>query len=507
MATWTLYLMQTPLNTLAGQSGVVTPLTLASGLSMSYKVDDIDSLSFTLPGRHYQTGMIRESFSDIIAWRDAEVMQRFRVTSMQVQGAGANVTVSVTCAAYREVVNSWMFHDSVDVGSATLAAATDLVTTAAPHGLEVGESVVLGIVTGTASVASGQRYYARTVPSATTLTLAATPGGPLVDITGNATVDAVYVMGDALDYPGANDPTEVAWLILDEGQRKPGGDLNCSRGAVPVLALAPQSYEAVVTGEPVNPTDAAHYFAPGESRMDGINKIANLDVAGFEWAIEPDEADPWSALKLNTWNRGGRFTAPSGRSDFVLSEATMASWSVVRNMADYANVLRVSPNSDTVDGTVGGYDAPVWRPPDRDPANTELDPQATARGRWEMDITSTQFNPDLVAAYADEQLLFKQEHARGISCTLLPGRWEGKADFWVGDSLRLILQIPLVDDDGLPTGDYLVDQDTLVRAVGINITVGTGGTEEISLDLDTVLPSLRDVLYRLQSDVKTLKRR
>lgn len=597
MATWTLYLMETPLNTPGGQTGLVTPLTLASGVSMGYKIDDIDTLSFSVPGRHFQTGLIHEATSDIIAYRDDEVMQRFRVTSLALEGTGTSVTVNATCSAYREVVNAWMFHGSTDIGVTTFTGATDMLSTAIPHTLVVGDTVtfsdfeLIALDAGSVSqVGSGSRWFVINVPSSTTFQISDAPGGTTWNQIGDVRALHTYIRGDVLDYPGeimgkvtfaaatdlgtttyvhtlavgdqiefgpitstngvladtryyvktvpssttftfsltpggstvdiftdgstiflrrltaTNDPVAVAWNILNEGQVKVDGDLSCTQGVAPVTALTRRAYEASTIGEDVNPTTAAHYFSPGQSRADGINQLANLDD-GFEWAIEPDPADPWASLVFNTWNRGGRFTATAGSSDFVLSEASMASWSLTNDMSEYANVLRVSPNSDTIDGTVGGLDPPVWRPVTENPSGTGADPFAESKGRWEMDLTSTQYKPDLVAAYADEQLVIHQDRSSQLGCTLVPGRWGGKDDFWLGDSMRMLLQVALVDDENVPTGDYLIDLDDVVRAVGINITVGTDGSEQVTLELNRTSKSLLDTLYRLQGDVSTMKRR
>lgn len=74
----------------------------------------------------------------------------------------------------------------VTVGTTfTGSASTDRLTTATAHGLLVGDRVRL--VAGTGSLPTGLSaatdYYVQAVPSTTTLTLAATRGGALIDIT------------------------------------------------------------------------------------------------------------------------------------------------------------------------------------------------------------------------------------------------------------------------------------------------------------------------------------
>jgi hypothetical protein len=73
----------------------------------------------------------------------------------------------------------------------TVVAATDVVTTSAAHGLGVGDPVYLStssaLPASTPQVVINTPYYVKTVPSTTTLTLAATPGGTTIDFTGTGT--------------------------------------------------------------------------------------------------------------------------------------------------------------------------------------------------------------------------------------------------------------------------------------------------------------------------------
>ena len=73
--------------------------------------------------------------------------------------------------------------------TATFTAATDVVTTAAAHGRQVGDAVIFttgGSLSGT-GITSGTTYFVRTVPSTTTLTLTASPGSTVLDLTGAGT--------------------------------------------------------------------------------------------------------------------------------------------------------------------------------------------------------------------------------------------------------------------------------------------------------------------------------
>lgn len=78
----------------------------------------------------------------------------------------------------------------------TGVAATDVITTAAAHGLAVNDKVLINSLTGGAGLTAATVYFVKTVPSSTTLTLAATEGGATLDFTTTLTV------GEMVCYPG-----------------------------------------------------------------------------------------------------------------------------------------------------------------------------------------------------------------------------------------------------------------------------------------------------------------
>jgi lysophospholipase L1-like esterase len=83
------------------------------------------------------------------------------------------------------------------VGSASIAAATGVFTVTpvagqSSHGLRVGDQIVLGAITTTTGVtAHTVPYYVRTVPSLTSFTLSASPGGAAVSLSGDGSTVSV----------------------------------------------------------------------------------------------------------------------------------------------------------------------------------------------------------------------------------------------------------------------------------------------------------------------------
>jgi hypothetical protein len=77
------------------------------------------------------------------------------------------------------------------IGTATIVASTGVFTSSAAHGMAVGDAVYLGTITSTTGVTAGVRYYAKTVPSGTTFTLSATPGGAALTLTTDGSTASV----------------------------------------------------------------------------------------------------------------------------------------------------------------------------------------------------------------------------------------------------------------------------------------------------------------------------
>ena len=75
--------------------------------------------------------------------------------------------------------------------TATFAAATNVITTSAAHGLKVGDGVYLDNPTADSGIYNLQRYYVKSVPSATTLTIASEFMGGTLSILVDGTATGV----------------------------------------------------------------------------------------------------------------------------------------------------------------------------------------------------------------------------------------------------------------------------------------------------------------------------
>jgi hypothetical protein len=86
---------------------------------------------------------------------------------------------------------------AASLGTVAIAITTGVLTVSATEALVVGDPVVLGAVTGAAPLVAGTTYYVLTAPTSTTLTLAATPGGPMIVTTTAGTATSITKLNGA----------------------------------------------------------------------------------------------------------------------------------------------------------------------------------------------------------------------------------------------------------------------------------------------------------------------
>ena len=99
--------MQTPLATVTG-TGLVRELTKASSRQMQYSCEDQATLSFSMPGNHPETALITPLANDVLVYRDAECVQRFRVVSRKLTKSDGQLTAQFSCVSYRGLLNAWL---------------------------------------------------------------------------------------------------------------------------------------------------------------------------------------------------------------------------------------------------------------------------------------------------------------------------------------------------------------------------------------------------------------
>lgn len=103
-------------------------------------------------------------------------------------GPGGRPAVRCTMDALVGLANS------TSPGTVAIAITTGVLTVAATHGLVVGDAVQLQGVTDAAPLVSGTTYYVASIPTGTTLTVAATLGGAYIPTTTAGTASGITKM-------------------------------------------------------------------------------------------------------------------------------------------------------------------------------------------------------------------------------------------------------------------------------------------------------------------------
>lgn len=279
--TWTLLHMLTPLATAAvggGVTGQVRELTHASSRKLGFSLVEHDTLSFDMIASSPQTAALVPLASDVLVFRDADPVQRFRITERQLaKDANGVLTASFSGVSYEALPQAWIVRSLAAPGDSTaVASAKD----------------------------RGHRSWpGPTWPNATERLTAA-----------------------------QREQSLIAWTIFNDGQSLPSGNLGVSRGHVPTTAVA---RDLPGTTENFLPVE---FLAEGTPRSEAITSLSEMSN-GFEWGVTPDAADPLRRLLFHVWatDDGGR-----GRvTDVVLDDGgTVAGWSHAVISSDYLNVGR-----------------------------------------------------------------------------------------------------------------------------------------------------------------------
>jgi Predicted phage phi-C31 gp36 major capsid-like protein len=107
-----------------------------------------------------------------------------------------------------------MLTAGVAFGQVTFTDTGDIVTFATPHGLAVGDVVTFGTITTTTGIVAGTKYYVRTVPSTTTVTLSATKNGAVLALTTDGSAASAVAKPNVASYENISD---LASLVEEGG--------------------------------------------------------------------------------------------------------------------------------------------------------------------------------------------------------------------------------------------------------------------------------------------------
>ena len=225
------------------------------------------------------------------------------------------------------------------------------------------------------------------------------------------------------------DVAVIAANMLDAIQARPYGNLGITPGTgFPALGVVRQQVE----------------ISPGTSIAEALKSLEQSKLRGFDWEVSAD-------LQINMWLKRG--THPTAKP---LEYAGGISSMTRDYQADgFANVVRASG---------GGIPAPQIVTSDTLPT----DPL----GRWEKevswpDVETQEIMNDRVEYLLEQENIVPEEY----SVEMMPGRWNGPSDFWLGD--------PVV----MPLSFGRIDTTMSVRVHSINISLDDSGVEKIGMKL------------------------
>ena len=154
---------------------------------------------------------------------------------------------------------------ATSLGTVAIAITTGVLTVSAAHSLNVGDMVQLGAVTGAAPLVAGVTYYVASVPTGTTLTVAATLGGAFIPTTTSGTsVSITKVTGPyTLTIP---DPSNVADFVLG---------IDWSDGALTQRIIIQRAHQDVLPTVKSVRTDGIRYAISVQANKpaDGSNSV------------------------------------------------------------------------------------------------------------------------------------------------------------------------------------------------------------------------------------------
>lgn len=149
---------------------------LVGGFDATHAVATLAETSVTLENGNVTPAQQLTINSEIAeTWARGDVVQLFADDWIPGSRPGSGATVTAA-------------------GAVTFSAATGIITTASPHTLNVGDGVYITAPSpsGTTSgVFDKQRYYVKSVPSATTFTVSETFNGPALTIAANGTATRI----------------------------------------------------------------------------------------------------------------------------------------------------------------------------------------------------------------------------------------------------------------------------------------------------------------------------
>lgn len=230
-------------------------------------------------------------------------------------------------------------------------------------------------------------------------------------------------------YVGIDQHT-IAWNLASYTQALTNGSLGITNGLNPIAGVLRDRTDIAI-GKPIG------------DLIDELGRVSN----GFEWEIDAN-------LALNRWTPQ-RGTVKTAVLDYggVVSQASSSpgvtdDGNVVINVGDPELTIPVVTTSAVIGADLRGR----WELFDGQPSIVQQTTLA-ARGAWLLESAET-VRPDWVVR-------------------ITPGRWAGRADWWLGDTVKLVIK----------DGDLNISENA--RVIEINFDVGEDANDTMTVGLMT----------------------
>lgn len=290
-------------------------------------------------------------------------------------------------------------------------------------------------------------------------------------MTGFASANSAYTVGDSSGTGRGQrwnqiDQMQIAWELVDGIQQLSNGDLGIVNGV------------GQSSGKLRDRT-----FQMGDSIAEQLDSLSDV-IDGFDWDITPTYTNGASGLQLDRWYRA-RGTVRNEVLAFLQSGSNLLSVQRQVDSSDFANAIRSKGRAPESSGSVQGVE----------PAPVERYATPGPEGRWDKLFDEDSTTAAGLAERADWRVADASLIRPSYTVELKPGVWRGPDHFWLGDTVKLVVQ----------SGRLNVQTD--VRVQTIDIAIDDNGDEQVSVTLGYPKKDFKSKLSDIDRRLARLERR
>lgn len=247
--------------------GIAENVKLGPGLLYVAPVGTVEPVDLTTPWSTVSPLWVPIGYTDAgsefgytMASSTVDVAEELLPIRNEVTGVDVSLSFAaaeITASNMSRALNGGVITtNSTLIGTATIVAATDTITSSVAHALAVGDKVIFGAMTNAAPIVAGQLYYVKTVPTSTTLTISATLGGAVLDITTDGSSASISKSLGTVKFeppaPGSEVRTALGWESQDHFERwvwrkaLNTGDVKVARKKAPDKSTIPMEFHTEV---------------------------------------------------------------------------------------------------------------------------------------------------------------------------------------------------------------------------------------------------------------------